>query len=65
MRCKIQMVMETEAGEAVQEVACFGREAPEIEALGLALAEAKTLLLGIQQALVGQQAADYLGRHQN
>jgi hypothetical protein len=67
MRYKIQMVMETETGEAVRdrEVACFEREIPGIEAIGLTLAEAKTLLLGIQQALVGQQIADYLGRHRN
>lgn len=65
MRCKIQLVMETETGEAVQEVACFERETQGIEAVGLTLAEAKTLLLGIQQALVGQQIADYLGRHRN
>jgi hypothetical protein len=65
MRCKIQMVMETNAGEAVLEVACFERETQEIEAVGLTLAEAKALLLGIQQALVGQQAAEYLGQHRN
>lgn len=54
MRCKIQMVMETETGETVREIASLEREMPGIEAIGLTLAEAKTLLLGIQQALVGQ-----------
>lgn len=65
MRCKIQIVMETETGEAVQEVACLEREMPGIEEVGLTLAEAKTLLLGVQQALVEQQISDYLGKHRN
>lgn len=65
MRCKIQMVIKTETGEAVQEVACFERVMPGIEAVGLTLAEAKTLLLRVQQTLVGQQVADYLERHRN
>lgn len=65
MRCKIQMVMETETGETVREIASLEREMPGIEAIGLTLAEAKTLLLGIQRALVGQQIGDYLGRCRN
>ena len=58
MRYKIQMLMETETGESLQEIACLEREMPEIpgiESVGLTLAEAKALLLGIQQALVGRQ----------
>jgi hypothetical protein len=67
MRYKIKMVMETENGAAAQEreLACLERETSGIETVGLTLAEAKALLLGIQQALVGQQAADYLERHRN
>ncbi|HYP66745.1 MAG TPA: ISKra4 family transposase [Thiobacillaceae bacterium] len=65
MRCKVQMIMETEAGEAVQEIACLDRDAKGIEDIGLTLAEAKTLLLEMQQAVVRQQLADYLKQRQN
>ena len=68
MKYKIQMVTETENGESVQEIACLEREMPEIpgiESVGITLAEAKTLLLGIQQALVGGQVSEYLERHRN
>ena len=65
MRYKIQMLMETENGESVQEIACLERDMPRIETMGLTLSEAKTLLLGIQQALVWHQVSDYLERHRN
>ena len=65
MKYKIQMVTETENGESVQEIACLEREMPEIpgiESVGITLAEAKALLLGIQQALVVHQVSAYLER---
>ena len=68
MKYTIQRVTETENGESVQEIACLEREIPEIpgiESVGITLAEAKTLLLGIQQALVGHQVSAYLERHRN
>lgn len=39
------------------------RTAEELAAVGLSLAEAKTLLTGVQTRLVAAQAADYVVRH--
>ena len=65
MRCKLQMVMETEGGEMIREVACIERDALAIETVGLSLAEAKALLSGVQQTLVEQQIAEHLQQHRN
>lgn len=65
MRCKVQVVMETDSGESVHEIARFDREAGGLESIGLTLAEAKTLLAEIQGVVVQQQAAEYLKRHQH
>lgn len=64
MKYTIQRVTETENGESVQEIVCLEREMPEIpgiESVGITLAEAKALLLGIQQALVGLQVSECTG----
>jgi hypothetical protein len=58
MRCKLQMVIETENGEAVHEIAHIERGDMAIETVGLSLAEAKSLLGGVQRTLVEQQIAE-------
>jgi hypothetical protein len=64
MNVKVQIVIESEAGEEsiIQDVAQFQRDALGPEILGLTLFEAKTILQGVQQALVEQQVADYLAQ---
>jgi hypothetical protein len=64
MNVKVQIVIESEAGEEsiIQDVAQFQRDALGPETLGLTLFEAKTILQGVQQALVEQQVADYLAQ---
>ncbi|HIK17851.1 MAG TPA: ISKra4 family transposase [Leptolyngbyaceae cyanobacterium M33_DOE_097] len=62
MNVKVQIVIEAEPGEPpiTQEVAQFQRETLQSASLGLALVEAKTILQGVQQALVEQQVSEYL-----
>jgi hypothetical protein len=65
MRCKVQVVIETESGEQAHEIARLEREATELEQIGLTLAEAKALLMDAQEIFVQQQVAEYLKRHQD
>jgi hypothetical protein len=64
MNVKVQIVIEAEPGEPpiTQEVAQFQRETLQPATLGLALVEAKTILQGVQQALVEQQVSEYLAQ---
>lgn len=61
MKVKIQVVIENDGGqvEDVQQVASLQRGVLTAEELGLNLAEAKEILLGIQQTMVTMQVADY------
>jgi hypothetical protein len=59
VRCMVQVVIESEAGQEVQQVACLERDTARPEEIGLTLAEAKSLLAGLQKALVN---ADHIGR---
>src|SRR5687767_14463153 len=64
MRVTIQVVVEAGGAEpVVREVARVEREALAPATLGLTLTEAKTLLQGVQQALVAQQVAAYQEQH--
>ena len=54
MRVRIQVIVESEAGDppVVQEVATLERGPLQPEGLGLTLAEAKDLLRGVQETMV-------------
>jgi len=65
MKITVQVVIEPEDGPAVvTEVATLAREALMDETLGLTLAESKTILASVQEAMVAQQAAAYLATQQ-
>src|SRR3954471_12855596 len=66
MRVRIQVVVESEAGapSIVQEVATLERGPLQAEGLGLTLAEAKGLLRGVQEAVVAQQAAEFVAQQE-
>jgi hypothetical protein len=64
MKLTIQVVMEQADGaKAVTEVTTLERETLTDETLGLTLAEGKTLLGGVQEIMVAQQAASYSAAH--
>ena len=65
MKVRIQMIIETEDGtqSAAKEVAVVERDTLTQETLGLTLIEAKTLLAGVQKAMVTQQAGQYVEAH--
>jgi hypothetical protein len=56
----MQVVIESEAGQEVQQVACLERDTARPEEIGLTLAEAKSLLAGLQEALVTEQVDRYM-----
>jgi hypothetical protein len=64
MKVRVQVVIETEAGESgdVQEILEIERTELRPDTMGLTLDEAKTVLERIQQRVVEQQAAEYLRR---
>jgi hypothetical protein len=66
MRVRIQVIVESEAGDppVVQEVATLERGPLQAEELGLTLAEAKGLLRGVQEAMVAQQAAEFVAQQE-
>ena len=66
MRVRIQVIVESEAGDppVVQEVAALERGPLQAEGLGLTLAEAKGLLRGVQEAMVAQQAAEFVAQQE-
>jgi hypothetical protein len=66
MKIKIQVVIETEgSNEVAQEVMQLKRGALRVEEFGLTVAEAKTVLQGVQQTMVEQQSVEYPGGHPN
>jgi hypothetical protein len=64
MRVRIQVVVESEAGDppVIQEVATLERGPLQPEELGLTLAEAKDLLRGVQETMVAGQVAEFVAR---
>jgi hypothetical protein len=66
MRVRIQVVVESEAGEppVIQEVATLERGPLQPEELGLTLAEAKDLLRGVQETMVAGQVAEFVARQE-
>src|SRR5262249_30907831 len=64
MKLTIQVVIEQADGaKVVTQVTTLERETLTDETLGLALAESKTLLAGVQEIMVAQQAASYSAAH--
>jgi hypothetical protein len=66
MRVRIQVIVESEAGDppVVREVATLERGPLQPEGLGLTLAEAKDLLRGVQQAMADRQAAEFVAQQE-
>src|SRR5687768_17212380 len=65
MKFTVQLLIEPGDGsKVVTEVATFEREALTDATLGLTLVESKTILAGMQEAMVAQQAAAYLATQQ-
>jgi hypothetical protein len=64
MKIKIQITVESDEGqpEVVQEVAHLDRGSLRPETLGLTLAEARSILAGIEQTVVEQQAAEFIAQ---
>ena len=64
MKVRIQMVFEAEGGrpEVIEEVGQLQRGPLRPSELGLSLAEAKSLLHGMQQVMVAEQVDQYLGQ---
>src|SRR5690349_9233390 len=66
MRVQIQLRIVTDDDSVISddtERLLLDKSDDRLEALGLSLAEAKTLLAGVQQRLVTAQAASYAARH--
>ena len=66
MRVRIQVIVESEAGDppVIQEVAALERGPLQPEELGLTLAEAKDLLRGVQETMVAGQVAEFVARQE-
>jgi hypothetical protein len=65
MKLTVQLVIEPGDGsKVVTEVATLEREALTDATLGLTLAESKTILAGVQEAMVGQPSASYSAAQQ-
>ena len=64
MKIRIQVVIDAEDGEAekIEDVARLERSSLRPEELGLTLAEARSLLRGMQQTIVTAQVGEYLAR---
>ncbi len=66
MRMRIQVVVESEPGDApiVHEIATLERGPLQPEGLGLTLAEAKDLLRGVQETMVAEQVAEFVAQQE-
>jgi hypothetical protein len=64
MKIKIQITIESDEGnpEVPQEVAQLNRGSLRPESLGLTLAEARSILAGIEQTVVERQAAEFVAQ---
>ena len=64
MKIRIQVAIDAEdgGGEKVEDIVQLERGALRPEELGLTLTEAKAILHGMQQSLVTEQVAAYVGQ---
>lgn len=61
MKFKIQFVIEHEVGQEIKEVACLERDnSADLVSIGIALDEAKALLVSLQKEVISRQLTDYL-----
>jgi len=62
MKIKVQVLVESETGktETVENIVCLERGDLRPENLGLTLAEAKSILAGVQKTMVERQIEEYL-----
>ena len=62
MKIRVQVLIESETGntDAAENIVCLEREDLRLENLGLALAEAKSILAGVQQSMVDRQIEEYI-----
>lgn len=65
MKCKVQVVIETETGDQVQQVACLERDSARLEEFGLTLAEAKSLGSGHSKGAGRGTSGALCGRSSN
>src|SRR5215218_10429712 len=65
MRVQIQLRIVSDDDTVLSEdvIACFDKGDDHLEAIGLSLKQAKTVLAGAQVSLVAAQAASFLARH--
>ena len=62
MKIRIQMVIDDQDQSTIKEVACFEREELSAETLGLTLKKAKTIVSGVQEALVPHQITEFIAQ---
>jgi hypothetical protein len=64
MKIKVQIVVRSDEGqtEVIREVAQLERGGLRPETLGLSLAEARSILAGLEQSLVEQQVAEFIAQ---
>ena len=64
MKIKVQIVVRSddEQAEVIREVAQLERGGLRPETLGLSLAEARSILAGLEQSLVEQQVAEFIAQ---
>ena len=62
MKIKVQIVIESEDKntETVEDIALIERGSLQLAGLGITLAEAKTILAGMQKTMVKRQTTEYL-----
>jgi hypothetical protein len=65
MRLKVQITVESGEGESeMVEVACLERANLRPDSLGLSLAEARSILAGLEQTIAQRQAAEFIAQAQ-
>jgi hypothetical protein len=65
MRLKIQITVESGEGESeMVEVACLERASLRPDSLGLSLAEARSILAGLEQTVAQRQVAEFIAQQQ-
>ncbi len=64
MKIRVQVVIESETGntDVVENIVCLERRNLQPESLGLTLAEAKSILSGVQKSMVDRQIEKCLDR---
>ena len=65
MRLKVQITVESGEDESeMVEVACLERASLRPDTLGLSLAEARSILAGLEQTIAQRQVAEFIAQQQ-